>query len=254
MKNQKFKLYTLSRPTFDESEFFRFLKDNSREWIKKGESTPADRLLEGSGRLCYMAFGKGHQSSRSNQEYIENLINQGHESVLEHISWTFLMTGISRSFTHQLVRHRVGFAFSQLSQQYHDESNTDFIEPKELEDLPEIHEEWKLLMDNSVSLYRKLSKLNLDHSDKIGLKERKRLIKSVARSVLPNATSTKIVVTANARAIRHFLSMRGNIGGDPEMRLVSRAILSEVCADAPATFQDFKVLEKYDSIGAVIRE
>ncbi|NQZ04242.1 FAD-dependent thymidylate synthase [Idiomarina sp.] len=251
--SEKFNLYTLSRPSFDEEAFERFLLDNDSNWIKKGSSTHADRLLEGAGRLCYMAFGKGAQSERDNNQYIGNLIDKGHESVLEHISWTFLITGVSRAFTHQLVRHRAGFSFSQLSQQYHDESNTNFIEPNELKNIPELHKEWEKLVQNSLSFYKKLAQLDLGSVGTLEVREKKRLIRSIARSVLPNATSSKIVVTANARAIRHFLLMRGNIGGDPEMRMVSRAILKEVKLDAPATFQDFELSDDYDSIGSVVK-
>jgi thymidylate synthase (FAD) len=113
------KIYVLARPSFT-NEFDAFLQEEGQEW-KGSTSTPAERLVEFAGRICYMAFGV-RQSTKTNSEYIGNLIRQEHESVLEHVGWTFLLTNVSRAFTHQLVRHRVGFSFSQLSQQYHDES------------------------------------------------------------------------------------------------------------------------------------
>ncbi|MDU6092992.1 MAG: FAD-dependent thymidylate synthase, partial [Staphylococcus lugdunensis] len=113
-----------------------FLNENGLTWIQKGNATEAEHLVEASGRLCYMSFGEQNQSPRNTNEYIMNLIVQGHESVLEHLNWTFLITGVSRAFTHQLVRHRAGFSYSQLSQQYHDESEAEFVVPIEVRNNP----------------------------------------------------------------------------------------------------------------------
>src|SRR5689334_13364185 len=114
-------VYLISSPRFKIAEFNRFLAAERLQWKRTPHSAPAEELVEVSGRICYLSFG-ALQSPRSNREYIQNLIDREHESVLEHASWTFLLTGVSRAFTHQLVRHRVGFSFSQLSQQYHDET------------------------------------------------------------------------------------------------------------------------------------
>ena len=122
----------ISHPSFDQGVFLDFLNENGLTWIQKGNATEAEHLVEASGRLCYMSFGEQNQSPRNTNEYIMNLIVQGHESVLEHLNWTFLITGVSRAFTHQLVRHRAGFSYSQLSQQYHDESEAEFVVPIEV--------------------------------------------------------------------------------------------------------------------------
>src|SRR5437879_5398802 len=129
-------LYLLSRPTFDVEAFLTFLSQESLTWRRTQSATEAEEIVEAAGRICYMSFGAS-QSPRDNFEYIQNLIRMGHDSVLEHVSWTVLVTGVSRAFTHQLVRHRVGFAFSQLSQQYHDEHYAGFVMPPILKDVPE---------------------------------------------------------------------------------------------------------------------
>jgi thymidylate synthase (FAD) len=219
-----------------------FLKDERTEWTRSPRATEAEEIVEIAGRICYMSFGE-KQSPRRNGEYLHNLIEQGHESVLEHVSWTFLLTGISRAFTHQLVRHRVGFAFSQLSQQYHEETSATFVEPAHLQHSPLALEAWRKAVTASQESYNvilnSLTELEDASGFKLSKKEFKRAIRSAARSVLPNATETKIVVTANARALRHFFTIRGSIPGDIEMREVAAAVFELVKIDAPSLFDDF---------------
>src|SRR5579864_6542610 len=114
------RIFLLARPQFGQSyQHFldEFLPEDQRQWRQNDSATAAERLVEFAGRVCYMSFGS-RQSSGTTAEYIRRLIRNGHDSVLEHASWTILVSGVSRAFTHQLVRHRAGFSFSQLSQQY----------------------------------------------------------------------------------------------------------------------------------------
>jgi thymidylate synthase (FAD) len=241
-------IYVLARPSFTE-DFKSFLKVENETWASSG-STEAERLVEFAGRICYMSFGP-RQSPRTNKEYIANLIRQGHESVLEHVSWTLLLTNVSRAFTHQLVRHRVGFSFSQLSQQYHDESHAGLVLPDGLDDFPDALEAFQAAAKTSRDAYKLiLSKLTSAGSQS---KESLRAIRSAARSVLLNATETKIVVTANARAIRHFLDVRGAIEGDAEMRMVSKLFYDVVVKDAPALVADFVEEKLSDGSPKIIR-
>jgi thymidylate synthase (FAD) len=229
----------LSSPTFSE-EHTQFLEAKGLDWIEDANATPAEKLIEFSGRICYLSFGKGRQAPGSNSDYIRKLITHGHDSVLEHVSWSFLLAGVTRSFTHQLVRHRIGFSFSQLSQQYHEESDAQFLPPPGLEDDPVLFQRWQEAVDRLGSVYRDL----LDSTSGVsGMPDREalRLRRSIARSVLPNATETAVVITANARALRHFLDVRGSVLGDVEMRIVSHALLSRLRPEAPAAFADFVV-------------
>ena len=215
-----------------------FLQDSDRDWIQTHTARDAEQVIEFAGRICYMAFGEGNQSSRSNAEYILNLIASGHESVLEHVSWTLLFTGVSRALSHQLTRHRTGIAFSQLSQQYHDESNAEFVEPVGLSADPHALEAWHQAMKRAVASYRLLLRSNIDLPE-ASRKEQRRALRSAARSVLPNATATAIVVTANAREWRHILRVRGATPGDLEMRQVFSLVHAILADDAPAVFADF---------------
>jgi thymidylate synthase (FAD) len=200
-----------------------------------------------------MSFG-GKQSPKSNQKYIQHLINQGHDSVLEHASWTFLLTGVSRAFTHQFVRHRVGFSYSQLSQQYHDETTTRFVLPDEVRCNPDAMGLWLRLVEELRSGYRSLS----DDLGEQGLgrhasaREARRSIRSAARSILPNAAETKIVFSANGRSLRHFLKLRGGIIGDLEMRKVAALIYSRLRKEAPALLFGFEMKKHSDGYPIIL--
>ena len=249
-------IHLIARSQFDEAAFFAFLNEENVEWRRTPGASPPEEVVEVAGRTCYMSFGRT-QSNRTNREYISNLIESGHESVLEHVSWTFLISNVSRAFTHQLVRHRVGFAFSQLSQQYHDEIDARFVIPPHLESVPKAREAWNKAVHAAKEAYSTINEMlhesELSSSDDLDRKELNRAIRSAARSVLPNATETKIVVTANARALRHLFEVRGSIPGDIEMRLVVSALLEIVRSEAPAIFFDFDV-ERLSDGSPIIRK
>jgi thymidylate synthase (FAD) len=101
------KVTLLARPVFGEHRAFlsNHLPPENAHWREDGNATDAERLVEFAGRVCYLSFG-GQQSPRSNAEYIANLIRHGHDSVLEHAAWTFVLAGVSRAFTHQLAPPR----------------------------------------------------------------------------------------------------------------------------------------------------
>lgn len=243
------RVYLIGRSNFDYRALLPFLREQNATWHRSEGATEAEEVVEIAGRVCYMSFGE-RQSPRLNTDYIRNLIVQGHESVLEHVSWTFLLSGVSRALTHQLVRHRIGFSFSQLSQQYHEETDAVFIEPAYLGKSPRAVEAWQRAMATSLESYRVILESLNEFNGSPGLdlreKEFKRAIRSAARGVLPNATETKIVMTANARALRHFFVVRGSIPGDVEMREVAAAIFDMVKAEAPALFPDFKLQKLSD--------
>jgi thymidylate synthase (FAD) len=238
------RVYLVARTHFDAETFCTFLRRLDTDWNRSPKATGVEELVEAAGRVCYMSFGP-HQSPKTNEEYIRHLILMGHESVLEHVNWTFIIEGVSRAFTHQLVRHWAGFAFSQLSQQYHDESEAEFVEPLHLDEFAEAHAAWRRSVEAAREAYRQIRKAVIEEEARLGLEGQKReslrAIRSMARSVLPNATETKIVVTANARAVRHFLRVRGSIPGDAEMRVVAAEVLKILSHEAPAMFFDFCV-------------
>src|SRR6185503_11474389 len=123
----------LARPQFVEPEHLAV------KW--KGEASDGERLAEYAGRLCYMS--QHNPINRSTAEYLENIKKQGHGSVLEHAVYVLLIEGISRSCSHELVRHRAGFGYSQISQRYVDESHAAFVLPPAMIGEPALETEWE---------------------------------------------------------------------------------------------------------------
>jgi len=247
--------YLVTRPTFDVDVFLNFLATEKMDWHRSHGACDPEEIVESAGRICYLSFG-ARQSPRTNKQYIQHLIDMGHESVLEHVSWGFILTGVSRAFTHQLVRHRAGFSFSQLSQQYHDERDAKFKEPGELEKFPTAHAAWQNAIQTARSAYRVILDSLVELEAKSNVENRqevRRAIRSAARSVLPNATETTIFITANARALRHFFSVRGTLIGDSEMRQVSALLLGQLKSEAPALFADFEIKTLPDKSPQVVR-
>jgi thymidylate synthase (FAD) len=195
----------------------------------------AEVVAETAGRICYMSFAKPRPGG--NKAYLHHIKEAAHGSVFEHAVWTFIITGISRSLTHELVRHRAGFAFSQLSQRYVDESLAKFIVPRLIQENPEMYEIWHKAVTHAKEAYKQLVEI----ADKKALGTRKE-IRQAVRSVLPNATETKIVVTANARALRHFIELRGSEHADAEMRALAIKLLYVMQMEAPSMFDDYKIV------------
>jgi thymidylate synthase (FAD) len=244
----------VSRPQFDVEEFLAFLDEARTSWRRSPGAKEAEELAEAAGRVCYMSFGTA-QSRRTNAGYIQNLIAMGHESVLEHLNWSFVISGITRSLSHQLVRHRVGFTFSQLSQQYHDESDAEFVMPSEIEDHTEAAVAWTEAVKAAKEAYGRILRA-LEESRQISgpaenHREIRRAIRSAARSVLPSCTETIVFTTANARALRHFFTVRGSIPGDREMRELAVELLNAVTQEAPSIFSDFEVEQLPDGTKTV---
>ncbi|RMF74301.1 MAG: FAD-dependent thymidylate synthase [Planctomycetota bacterium] len=231
-------VYLVGRQQINQQEVDRFIRDNGLSWSTDTE-VGAEALCEMAGRVCYMSFGKGR---KTNAEYLGNIIAMQHGSVLEHAVWNFVITGVSRSFTHELVRHRAGFGYSQLSQRYVDESETAFVEPQCIADDAELHTVWQESVRQSQEAYCKLVEgLSRKFADVDSATLRRKLARQAARSVLPNATETKIFVTGNGRAWRHFVELRANEHAETEIRLVAVEVLKLLQAESPSLFGDYSL-------------
>jgi thymidylate synthase (FAD) len=193
------------------------------------------------------------QSPKTNANYLQHLIDQGHESVLEHAVYSVVADGISRGLSHQLVRHRAGFSYSQLSQQYHDETNAEFAAPLGLGHSSNAHRVWRSAVNNAKDAYAVLMGdiARSKYASHLSRKERLRAIRSLARGVLPNATVTTLVITGNARAWRHLLKIRGAISGDPEMRTFCAQLFNLLRRETPDLFRGFEI--KRDRLGPFVR-
>jgi len=241
-------IYVVGRQTLDNAEVQRFLADHETSWQTDSERG-SELIVELAGRTCYMSFGD-RQFRKTNADYIGNLVGQGHGSVLEHAVWDLLITGVSRSLTHELVRHRAGTGISQLSQRYVDESTADFIEPPVIAADPELHATWLRSIEASHAAYNDLveglaKRVQAQHPD-LPRTQRRKMAREAARSVLPNATETKLLFSANARALRWIITLRGGEGAEPEIRRFAVKLCRLMRDEAPNLFGDLEIVRLND--------
>jgi thymidylate synthase (FAD) len=245
------KVYLLGRQAVVEEELTRFLTD---EGLQFSTDTPeaAEVLAEVAGRTCYMSFGKGR---KSNQEYIENILSSKHGSVLEHAIWNLLITGVSRALTHELVRHRAGFAYSQLSQRYVDESDARYVVPPLYQQNENLRIKWQATVDLVRAAYENLAAATAEfvqqQHPEMPPRDRRKWARQAARSILPNACETKIFVTGNSRAWRHFLELRGSIHADTEIRLLAVEVARVLTKEARNIFRDIEIIDESDGMPSV---
>jgi len=289
-------VFLVGRPNLDASELFNFLESNDAELWTTDALSDSLKIPEVAGRLCYQSYSRPRPGG--NVAYLDHIKEVGHGSVLEHSTWNFILQGVSRSLTHELVRHRVGTAFSQLSQRYVDSSQVQFVVPPQLElevecclyrrlvsgcdekgqtdekaaftrpidrkyeadekypnakavvsidrfhDLADAGERWLDSMEKSRSDYEYLTSYlsNKIAGESSGNKtEDRKKAREAARSVLPNATETKLFLSANARALRHFFSLRCSRHADAEIRRLAIKMLRTMQLEAPALFDDFVI-------------
>lgn len=193
----------------------------------------ADALTEFAGRSCYQSFNKPNPKTEENEDYLANILSLGHESVLEHSSATFYITGVSRALTHELIRHR-HLSFSELSQRFVDVNTVDVVYPPAIErsgDSAMVD-----VLDNNAMLNRH------DYNEMVNaLQDRgltRKRSREAARAAMPNATETRIVVTGNHRAWRDVLKKRWSVHADAEIRELAGILLTQLRDIAPNTYQD----------------
>ncbi|MGC8667553.1 MAG: FAD-dependent thymidylate synthase [Chthonomonadales bacterium] len=219
---------------------------------------PGAQLCKLAGQLCYMSFGPKRTPNARAGRYFDNIKESGHGSVLEHANYTFLFYGISRSVTHELVRHRAGFGFSQVSQRYVSGRVLRFVERPEYAQEEDLHALFEARIDRAYQEYTDLAEALLKRQKegsailsaeaKTDLRKK---VQQAARSLLPNETEAPITVTANARAWRHFIEMRANPHAEIEIRTLAFRTYQCLSQIDPYLFGDYDVLELPDGTYAV---
>lgn len=203
-------------------------------------------LAEFAGRACYQSWSKPNPATATNAGYIKHILEVGHLSVLEHGTATFYFSGVSRSFTHELIRHR-HFSYSQLSQRYVPERDAAMVEPDVIAEDPELHKKFVEAAEAAVRAYNELLEgLEAKFSDVANATLRRKQARQAARAILPNATETRIVVTGNYRAWRHFIAMRATEHADVEIRALAVECLRHLQGLAPSVFGDFEIRQLAD--------
>lgn len=186
-----------------------------------------EKVVSIAAKLCYSKSDvdgliTGVLTGNDTEKFIDKLKGMGHESPLEHVSFTFAIEGVSRTLTHQLVRHRIA-SYSQKSQRYVSENDFEYIIPPSIANGAGVLL-YDKLMKQIKQTYTLLVNMNIPKED--------------ARYVLPNATETKIIVTMNARSLFNFFSLRCCTHAQWEIRQLANLMLVEVQKVAPILFKN----------------
>lgn len=205
-----------------------------------------EALAEFAGRACYQSWSKPNPRTATNAGYLRHLLEVGHLSVLEHGSVSFYISGISRSCTHELIRHR-HFSYSQLSQRFVRENDANVVIPPAIAGDERLEALFAKATEASRGAYAELLEaLEEKLADEPNGPVRNKQARQAARSVLPNATETRVVVSGNYRAWRHFVEMRATEHADVEIRQVAVECLRQLQAAAPSVFGDFEIVTLSD--------
>jgi thymidylate synthase (FAD) len=244
-------VFLIARPSIVHEGMRSYLADVGGEsWLERrmaeSDEQPngGETIVEFGGRACYRSWEPGLNANvtkvRTDQrEYFANILRSAHGSVLEHANYSFAMRNVSRVFTHELVRHRAGSAFSQESLRYVRLTDIGFRVPPALEPVRE----------QVLSIVEQLEEFQVSAAAALGIDEEgvpfhvKKEVTSALRRLAPLGLSTDIIWTANARTLRHVIEMRTAEGAEEELRLVFDKIARMMQAEAPGLFQDFVLQE-----------
>ena len=215
-----------------------FLPPDDVPWRTDAEGGQA--LVEFAGRAVYEAWDRAVPATATNEGYARHVLEVGHLALLEHGTVTLYVTGISRAVAAELVRHR-HLSASQLSARHVPERPA-VVEPAAVAADPELHERFLAAADAALAAHGALlAGLEERSADAPGAELRRRQARQAARAVLPEALETRLVVTGNYRAWRHFVGMRGSDSADAELRRLALACLHELRGVAPHVFGDFRI-------------
>ncbi len=248
MKETTPQIELIARPSVDLDALERYLKTvGGDSWLQMRREqdegvNDGQLLVEAAGRACYRSWTEGLNPNvtkvrRDQKDYFLNILRSGHGSVLEHANYSFIIWDVSRVFTHELVRHRAGSAFSQESLRF-----------VRIKDLPfRIPESLEPLRTNIVSILETLEEFQVSAAEHFGLDEQgvnfhtKKEITSALRRLAPEGMSTMIIWTANIRTLRHVIQARTDRGAEEELRIVFNEVGEIMRQEAPLLFGDYVV-------------
>ncbi|MFI6597538.1 FAD-dependent thymidylate synthase [Nonomuraea sp. NPDC050536] len=248
MRTVEPEVFLVARPELDYDELARYLGEVGGEsWLERLDRGDLDAqdLAEFAGRLCYRSFEPGLNPNvvkiRTDQnDYLRNILASAHGSVLEHVSFSFVLHNVSRVLTHELVRHRPGVAISQESLRFVRLTELPFWFPEWAQGDPE-------LMKRATAMLEQLEQFQMWMADHFGLDEdgvpfaEKKHRTSFMRRFAPEGLATGLVWTANVRTLRHTIEARTAAGAEEEIRLLFQRIGELMRKEAPALFGDYVV-------------
>ncbi len=270
------KVYLVGKTQVEESGWDEFLKDNDLMWPTEMDSPAGQRLIEMFGRNCYMSYGQ-KAGSNSNEKYLDNLLGfsrpgLAHGSVTEHITFNFMVVGAGRGFSHEQVRHRAGWAYSQLSTRYCDferdkEPGTwdpGFVVPPlaqlSQESSDHFVESYKRAVADYTRAYELVSRdIEEKFADKFAeMEERERrtfvrkATRGAIRDLLPIGTEAILGMTGNTRAIWNAIVMRASKEAEPQIREIFVQIARIMEKEMPGIFKGIKYETAWDGTTCVV--
>jgi thymidylate synthase (FAD) len=220
MKTHPMTLTLIARPQFIDNPRFARRDDQL-------QGPDCEKLCEVAGRICYDSFGRG----RPSDAYHVNILDANHGSVLEHAQFSFLIGNVSRNLSHELVRHRVGIAISQRSTRYVDEGDFQFVShPLDVD----ASAEDKASVESARAAYNRTVKRMVARGHD------RKTARGAAARYLPHGIATELIWSANIRALRHVITMRGAKGVDREIQILAERLIEIMMIESPAYFADLE--------------
>ncbi|KAB3523371.1 FAD-dependent thymidylate synthase [Corynebacterium sp. zg254] len=211
------------------------------------DAADGSALSEFAGRACYETWDKPNPHTATNQAYVRHILDVGHTAVLEHSSASMYLRGVSRSCSHEIMRHR-HFSFSQLSQRYVPAEEARVVVPEAVRADEQLTRLFLQSADVAHQAYEEIlqgiSAQGLNQGSHAAVRAKQ--ARQAARAVLPNCTETRFVMTGNFRSWRHFIGTRAAEHADPEIRRIAVECLEKLKQISPEVFDDFSVVDLVD--------
>ncbi|MBA7627745.1 Flavin-dependent thymidylate synthase [subsurface metagenome] len=245
------KVYLVAKTALVPEGLQAYLADlGNPDWQPEPDVSDSEILIEAAGRMCYRSWqpydpDKPEATNpnvtsvrRGNALYIRNILESGHGSILEHTTMTFICRGVSRVFTHELVRHRAGMAYSQESLRYVRLDDLSIWLPEALNDNPRALQKFKDVAQFLEGAQKELAGLfDIEHLKDFHTKKK---LTSMFRRLAPMGLGTSIMVTGTLRAWRHIIALRTSQAAEEEIRLVLGMIAGICQKECPHVFQDME--------------
>lgn len=262
--------YLISKPDFDPNAAAEFVRSYDGEfddedyfddfYVGFDEHGARKQMLDGgaglvkfAGQGCYLSFGEKRTRNADAGRYFDNLKEQAHGSVFMHAQYSFVLWGIDRACSHELVRHGTGTAFSQMSQRYVSGKTLRFVERPEYYRSEKLHEKFERWIDLSRNEYDQRAALLTEEMAEqlkdLTPTERRKAVNQAARNCLPNETETAMVMSGNVRAWRNILEQRAAHFADRPINELIMLIGELLKTHAPYFFNDYVCYEKGDRVG-----
>jgi thymidylate synthase (FAD) len=245
------KVYLVAKTQLVQEGLYAYLNDiGNPDWEPEPGVSDGENLVEAAGRMCYRSWQpydpekpeatnpNVSQVRRGNERYLANVLKSGHGSILEHVNMTFICRHVSRVFTHELVRHRAGMAYSQESLRYVRLDDLSFWMPEAARNNPAAKEKYESVIDFLENTQKELADI-FGIRDSSDFTEKKHLT-SMFRRLAPIGLGTSIMVTGNLRAWRHIIAMRTSPAAEEEIRIVAGQIADICKREYPNIFQDME--------------